>query len=957
MIHITLKSGFSFGQCYGFLKDLHDNYSEEGVIGIADINTFSFFKLKQMCNKSGKKPIFGYRVSVVEDATLKVKPRGQFGVEYIIIAKNQYGLKEIYNLTSINSSNFYYRGNVSVLDINNLSSNVIIISTNPIAKADYIGVNFSTPTKVLEYDYPKVYIDDNYFSENSDRAVYQLYAERNADTKTYPQHILSEEEVLKYFGKEPLENIKKIIDQVEVFDLPKADNIIFKGKSDIIGDCKKGAIRLNIDLDSEPYKSRFKKEIDLIIQKDYVDYLLVVAEILKKAKEICFVGGGRGSSAGSLVCYLLDITKIDPIKFGLIFERFIDINRFDPPDVDSDIPDNARARVIKQIEKRYGINNVKTISNIIRLKPRSAIGIFAKGMDIPTFETEAVKDIIIDRAAGDARAQFCLQDTLEGTEVGKEFLEKYPEMKYVKYIENHEKSKGKHAAGIIVCNNKLTDYCGVDERDQTVFLDKRDAESLNLLKIDVLGLRTLAVLESCAKMVGFDYNDFYTMPLDDQKAYKVFEDRRLAGVFQFDGDAMASINDSIPMENFNDIVACAALGRPGALSSGGTSRYIQLRRGEREPLYYCDKHKEITEETYGIVVMQEQMMHLLRDIGGLSWEDVSTLRKAASKSLGDEFFDTFKNKFVQGAINNSGYEEELAVKAWLDISAMGSYAFNKSHSVAYGMISYWCAYCKAHYPLEFVAANLNNAKDDEGSLKILREFYESEHLEYSPVEPYKSGLHWEIVDGKLLGGLTNIKGIGVSKARDILKVRKGEKAITTGLKFKLEHPETPFDILYPVFHHFRKLYKTPSEYGLQKLSLISQISEGDGEVSVIGKMIMCDDTDMNDVQAVAKRGGEIIEGKHMKVHVRIEDDTGVIMCILGRFKYEEMSQSLLRAKVGSTYFAIVGKIMSGAKILLIDKVANLSAQIGLNPDKEDRNSIEYKIMVNRRNNNANMQVN
>ena len=455
MLHLTLKSEYSFGQCYGFLDKLHNNYALNDVIGIADNNTFSFFKLKKLCDKSGKKPVFGYRVTVVENAKEKVKPRGQFGKEYIVIAKNQIGLKEIYKLTQINSENFYWRGNVSVSDINNLSNNVIVISTDPITKRlDYIGVNFRTRKHVLAYNFPKVYVDDNYFNEREDQGVYQLYAERNAETKTYPQHILKEYEVKKYFGQECIDNLYKIEKQIEVFDLPKANNIKYKGKSDIVGDCKKGAKRLGIDLESEPYKSRFEREIDLIIEKDYVDYLLVVAEILQKAKEICFVGGGRGSSAGSLVCYLLDITKIDPLEYGLIFERFIDINRFDPPDVDSDIPDNARQRVVKQIEKRYGIDNVKTISNITKLKPRSAIGIFAKGLDVPPFETEEVKDVIIDRAAGDARAQFCLEDTLNGTDVGKEFLEAYPEMEAVKYIEGHAKNKGKHAAGVIVCNEK-----------------------------------------------------------------------------------------------------------------------------------------------------------------------------------------------------------------------------------------------------------------------------------------------------------------------------------------------------------------------------------------------------------------------------------------------------------------------------------------------------------------------
>ena len=1213
MFNITLKSEYSFGQCYGFLKDLHDNYSKDGVIGIADNNTFSFFKLKTMCNKSGVKPIFGYRVNVVKDATLKIKPRGQFGIEYVIIAKNVIGLREIYKLTKINSANFYYRGNISVSDINKLSKNVIVISTNPISKRlDYIGINFMTTNKAKAYNFPKVYVENNYYCEQKDEGVYQLYAERNSENKTFPQYIMCENEVRKNFGTECISNLKVIVDQVEVFDLPKANNVKYKGSNDIVDDCKKGAKKLGIDLLSEPYKSRFKKEINLIHDKDYTDYLMVVAEIIKKAGEICFLGPGRGSSGGSLVCYLLGITKFDPIPYGLIFERFIDINRFDPPDVDSDIPDNARQRVVKQIEKRYGIDNVKTISNITKLKPKSAIGIFAKGMDIPPFDTEEVKDVIIDRAAGDARASFCLEDTLNDTEVGREFLKKYPEMLNVKYIENHAKTKGKHAAGVIVCNENLTEYCGVDERDQTVYLDKKDAESLNLLKIDVLGLRTLAVLETCAKLVGFDYNDYYSMGLDDPKAYKVFKDRRMTGIFQFDGDAMASINDSIPMENFNDIVACAALGRPGSLSSGGTSRFIQLRNGDRKPVYYSGLHKKITEETHGIVIFQETFMQLCREIANMSWTDISMLRKAASKSMGDEYFNNYKINFVKGAIETSGYSEEEATKVWLDISSMGclsgetllqnpfpnqnqpqkfltikqlyesdgyssvsrrencefkasknrsvkdclkqniymvekdgkirpnriikvyksgeketflltaikedgkkisiratkdhkfmvsgmsykklselkegdnvvcigtrrngkgkfykgtgsgahnkrtwktyewdtiqrdimnvaskcnvcniqdavevhhingnhldnsignhiaicrschrkahillegenlcvphkigksqqfakiisinerkiemtydismpepnnfianefavhnSYAFNKSHSVAYGLISYWCAWAKGNYPLEFIAANLNNAKDDESSLKILREFYINDGLEYSPVDTQKSGLYWKIVDGSLVGGLTNLKGVGVSKARDIIKIRKGEKKLTPAMAHKIQFPETPFDILYKITHNYGNIYDNPLSYGLNKITTVNRIEEGMGEISVIGTMITCDDVDINDVQSVAKRAGEIISGPHMKVHMRLQDDSGVVMCILGRFRYEEMSQTLLRAKVGKTDFAIVGKVLSGAKIIMIEKIANLTVQIDKNNDKEDRDNKNYRNRINK----------
>lgn len=936
MYHITLKSEYSFGQCYGYLKDLHDNYSHNNVIGIADTNTFSFYKLQQLCEKSGKKPIYGYRCTVVKDAKLKVKPRGQFGKPYIIIAKNLAGLKEIFNLTKINSENFYYRSNVSVCDINNLSNNVFVISSDPITKRlDYIGVCFSTPKNVLKHNFPKIFIDENFYCEVDNKSVYQLFAGKNSEEKTYKQSILNYEEAIYYFGENAVNEIENIIKYIEDFKLPKADNIKYKGSETIREKAIIGAINLNVNIDDSVYKERFERELSLIEEKGYSDYLLVVSEIISQAKKHSLMGPGRGSSGGSLICYLIGITTFDPIKHGLIFERFIDINRYDPPDVDFDTPDKYREKVVKWMEKRYGSDNVKTISNITRFKAKNAIGEFAKGLEIPPFETEILKDSIIFRAPGDARAAFALKDTLEGTDIGKEFIEKFPEMECVKKIENHAKNKGKHAAGIIICNEKLTEYCGVDERDQTVYLDKKDAEALNLLKIDALGLRTLSVLQDCAKSIGMDYNDFYTLPLDDEKTYKVFEEKRLCGIFQFEGEAMKSINDSSHMTKFEDIVAAGALGRPGALSSGGTSRYVQLKNGDREPLYYCDKHKKITEETYGIVVYQEMMMFLCKEIAGMSWEDVSSLRKAASKSLGEEFFDQYRTKFVEGAIKISGYDEEKANKAWLDISSMGSYAFNKSHSVAYGLISYWCAYMKAHHPLEFIAAILNNSKDDESSLKILREFYESEGINFKSVDTRKSGVDWEIKDGKLIGGLSNIIGVGKKKALEIIQIRKGEKKLTQGVLSLLEKPKTPFDVLYPCKHHFGHLYRNPQDYGLDKISYISEINDA-GNYTVIGRMVHVDDVDANDVQSIAKRGGEVLDGPHMKVHLRIEDDSGIMMCILNRFIYDQLAHEFLREKVGKTWYCLIGKVRKGAKIFYIKQVANLNRQIGLNESEEER---------------------
>ena len=938
MINITLKSEYSFKKTFGFLKVLHDDYADDNVIGIAEYNTSSFYKLRKLCNDSGKKPVFGYRVTVARDASERVKgSRGKFGSEYIILAKNLKGVKEIFKLTEINSENFFYRANIDKNDIERLSNNVIVISQKPITRrCDYLGVSFSTPVRSYQAKLPLLYINDNFFNDTDGEGVYQCMAGPSSDKKTYPQYILSEREARYYFPKESIDNLKVVVEQIEDFQLEKADNVRHKKEETVLELCIEGAKSRNIDLNDPVYKERFEREIGLLTKKDFLDYLLVVADLLSYTKTFAFVGAGRGSSAGSLVCYLMGIVEIDPIVHGLVFERFVDLNRFDVPDVDSDIPDNARDKVVKYLKKLYGEKHVRTISTISTFKPKVSIGDFAKHMQIPRFETEAVKDIIIEHSGGDARASFCLEDTFKGTEVGREFIEKFPQMLCVSKIEGHAKQKGKHAAGVIVCNKELTQYCGVDVRDDTVYLDKRDAEDLNLLKIDILGLRTLTVLQEYAHLIGMDYKDFYTLPLDDPETYKVFAERRMAGIFQFDGDAMASINDSIPMENFDDIAACAALGRPGSLSSGGTSRYIQLRRGERQVEYYCPLHEKISKSTFGIVIFQETMMEILKQIGDLTWEDVSTLRRAASKSYGDEFFDKFKAKFVAGATRKHGYSVDKAEKVWLDVSSMGSYSFNKSHSVAYGLVSYWCAFAKAKNPLEFMAANLNHAKDDESSLKLLREFYESDGINYTPVDPDKSGKFWSIVNGELLGGLTNIIGVGTGKALDIIKIRKGKKNLTPGILKLMENPKTPFDILYPINHHFGDLYKNPLKYGLENLMEIRNVEEGQGRCSVIGKMIVNDEVDLNDVQSIAKRGGEIIEGVHMKVHVRLEDDSGTLMCIVGRFQYERLSQAFLRAKTGKTYFAIIGDVRKGAKILYVKQVANLNDQIGLNETEEQR---------------------
>ena len=269
------------------------------------------------------------------------------------------------------------------------------------------------------------------------------------------------------------------------------------------------------------------------------------------------VGPSRGSSAGSLVCYLMGITEIDPLEYDLYFERFIDINRFDQPDIDVDFQDDKRHLVIKYLEKKYGKDNVAQIGNINRLKPKSAITRFAQALGVPVDDVIELKDAIMERSGGDARANDCMEDTFTDTDAGKKFIKNYPAMEVVKHIEAHPSHTGVHAGGILVCNNPITDYCGVNSRDKKRIgmLDKKDAEVVNLLKIDALGLRTLSIIAGVCDQIGKPYPWMYEIPVDDPATFKVFNDHRFNGIFQFEGSAVQGLAKQMPIDNIEDIAA------------------------------------------------------------------------------------------------------------------------------------------------------------------------------------------------------------------------------------------------------------------------------------------------------------------------------------------------------------------------------------------------------------------
>ena len=928
MIHLALKTEFSFRQCFLPIRDVH-KYVRHGVVGIADINsTFGHIPLMKEAKKHGFKPIFGVRLTVMPDGA----DYRTSSTHWIFIAKNNDGLRELYELTSLAFTKFHYIPRIEFSDVEALSNNVIVIPTCDYGQSIGHMISYYPAGAGFDPCMPEraIYIDDNNYGEIDDKDIYELLAGTRPgedspifkfETKTYEQHILSDEAAYAFYGSEAIEkNLLSIAEECSAA-IESAPSLVFGGTRTIRGECEEGIKRRLLTLSKE-YQDRLDYEINLIHEKGFDDYFLIVADMIMEAKKTMLVGPCRGSSAGSLVCYLMGITEIDPIKYDLIFERFIDINRFDTPDIDIDFPDDQRGDVIEYLVKKYGKEKVVHLSNVNRYQSKSVINDFAKGLFVPKARLEEMKGSIIERSGGDARATTISDDFRSDT--GEAFLNDFPAMALCGRMDGHATHFGKHAAGIIVASEPLVKYGAINTREGSIMMDKRDAESINLLKIDCLGLRTLSILEECCTLTGRFRDSLYDLPLDDPKVFKIFKDCRLNGIFQFEGAALAMLVREVDVSCFDDLVAITAAARPGAMRSGGTAIYRMSKNGEIQPKYFGDLHYEITKDTYGVMLYQEQMMRIAREIAGFSWMVVSDMRKAASKSMGDDYFKKFEEDFLKGCID-SGLDMTNANALWKDVSHAGSWIFNKSHAVAYSIISYWTAYFKAYHPLEFGVACLNHAPDDDAALRLLRDLVVTEKLEYVALDPDLSEMKWSIQNGKMIGGLINLSGVGEKKAKQILLARKGKAKLTPSIFKSLSNPKTPFDILFPTEHHWGRLIGDPKSFGLEgRITNLRDVHE-QGEYIVLGMLKKRNLEDNNEYNKVLKRGHELQDQHRWYLNFIIEDDTDSLMCHIDKYHFNKTiaRQIADHGKIDEDWYLVKGEVTGTWRGLTVSEVINL----------------------------------
>lgn len=942
---LNIKTGYTFKQVYGHLDKIAEKCKricEEAGInepygGIADLgNTFAHIPWKKACKKVGIKPIYGVQLPVVAELQ---KGERRYPYNWMtFIAKDVKGLQEIYKLVDLSFQQFYYRQRITYEQVRNTSTSVVVLS-GVAPRLDLLEhkrvfheLSPCTPFCKRNNKFAIACVD-NFYPDAEDDMIYEPFADdRLRERKTSPIHILTEKEwsdaIPNLSGA--LNNLKNLSKYCNV-ELPMAPMVKYIGKDCIEDWCKKGAKKRNINIQEGEYADRYKREMKLIISKGYVDYFLVVADSIRYAKTKMAVGPSRGSSAGSLVCYLMGITEIDPIEYDLVFERFIDVNRSDLPDIDIDFQDNKRHLVIKYLEKKYGKENVAQIGNINRMKPKSAITRFAQSLGIPLDDVHELKDSIMERSGGDARANACMEDAFSDTDAGKRFIENYPCMEVVKYIEAHPSHTGVHAAGLLVCNDPITKYCGVNSRDnkRIGMLDKRDAEEVNLLKIDALGLRTLSIIADICDQINKPYTWMYEIPVDDQKAYDVFNAHRFNGIFQFEGAAIQGLAKQMPIENIEDVAALGALGRPGPLVSGGASSYIKFRNGYEE-VKYVHNHDVVvdaTKTTFGVIVYQEQVMKIVRELGQLSWAKTSAIRKAMSKTLGVEFFDKMYAEFEVGCIDN-GLTAEEATTIWKHINTMGSWSFNKSHAVSYGLITYLCAYLKAHHPMEFVVACLNHANTERSALKILRDAVENEGIKHFYFHPNHSMEDWSVKNGILYGGFSTIHGIGPKMAKKAIKLRNEGSNYPAGIKSKIKAGISPFKYLYPAKELYGDYYSSPKKHNLSgQVSYIAD-ADCDGTFTVIGCLIKKNLRDANEACFVGKRNGKFLTGQTAWLNITIEDDTGFIMCKIQTKDYERLGKEIAETgKEEKDWYLVHGQKINGWSLIFVKNIKKITREL------------------------------
>ncbi len=520
---------------------------------------------------------------------------------------------------------------------------------------------------------------------------------------------------------------------------------------------------------------RLNHEIAVIRKMGYAGYFLIVQDFIRAARDMgVFVGPGRGSAAGSIVSYALWITNVDPIKYELLFERFLNPDRVSMPDIDVDFSDDKREKVIQYVREKYGEESVSQIITFGTLSSRAVLKDVGRVLGVPLSTIDSItKQIPVEfgkvRPLADALAT--LPDLKWVGESNDPKIKTLIDASIV--LEGMNRGAGMHAAGVVIAPGNISDYVPLFKTPNTEIMTQfnmKDLEASGLLKMDFLGLRTLSVLENALAMIEHNHGiklDLDNLPEEDSKTFELFSRGATTAVFQFESSGMQESLCKLKPTCISDLVAMNALYRPGPMDMIGD--FIERKHGRQKIEYLHPKLEDSLKETYGVIVYQEQVMRIASDVGGFTLAKADLMRRAMGKK-DKNLMAEMKKEFVDGGVKN-GIEKKIAGEIFDLIEKFASYGFNKSHSVAYSVVAYQTAYLKAHYPAEYMAATLSSEIGDTEKIVGLIDDCRKIGISVLPPDVNESGTDFRVVNGAIRFGLCAIKGVGESAIESVLKTR------------------------------------------------------------------------------------------------------------------------------------------------------------------------------------------
>lgn len=724
---------------------LNENNIKECAICDENLNGFMDFYLK--CKENNIKPIIGLD-TVYESMHIYVYAKNYLGYQELL--KIDY-LKDNMNLSYLENSNLLviipfksidiyeklkYKDNVYIGFCNDIEKNNALLISDKIVYVDNVRCLFKKDISYLKY---LKMLNDNFVY--NDNAYYKTSSFEDIQT-TY--------EFSKQINLEiPFD--KKYIPKYNNSD----NNYEYLKKLCILGLNK----RFNGKV-SNKYKERILYELDVINKMGFVDYFLIVYDyVLYAKKNDIFVGPGRGSAAGSLVSYSLGITNIDPIKYDLLFERFLNINRKKMPDIDIDFESDKRINMIEYVKNKYGFDKVAVGLTFNNYKAKLILRDLAKLLKVDSN--------VFDKFIKNINSSLSLKENYQNEKV-KKYIEMYSELKNLYDISYHleglKKNTSTHAAGVIISSEKLGKIIPISNEDGTLKtgIEMPYLEKMGLLKMDFLALEKLNIISKVSKKIkNFNINN---IPLDDKKTLKIFYDADTDDIFQFESSYAKSVLDKLKITSFNELTVSLALVRPGA-----NKQIDEYLKNKKEGINLAGDLTDILGSTYGTIIYQEQVMKIFEKVGGYSLFEADDIRVAISKKK-EDIINAQHDKFVSGGIKN-GYSKEFVEKLFNKIKEFGGYGFNKSHSVAYALVSYQMAYLKANYPKEFMFYLLENNKDISKCEKILSSLKNSGYKLLKPNINYSIDKYAE-KNGYILLPLNIIRGLNDDIISKIIRVRE-----------------------------------------------------------------------------------------------------------------------------------------------------------------------------------------